>query len=235
VKKKTERPYVICHMTTSVDGKIKPRLWPKKTNIHSLYEQCHKKLKGDGWIIGRTSMEGYSSKKIKTLPNPDKSIGKKDFIGDENASSFAIVVDQSGRCRWDSNSITGDHIIEILTEKVSIAYLTHLRERRVSYIFAGKAKVDLRTALRKLKKLFGIERLLLEGGGIINGSFLADGLIDEVSQLIMPLVDGSINTPTIFDVEVGYTRRKASHLKLKAFKRLPGDVVWLRFTVQKER
>jgi riboflavin biosynthesis pyrimidine reductase len=42
------------------------------------------------------------------------------------------------------------------------------------------------------------------------------------------------NTTTMFEEQVGYTRHEASHLKLKAFRRLPGDVVWLRFAVQKE-
>jgi 2,5-diamino-6-(ribosylamino)-4(3H)-pyrimidinone 5'-phosphate reductase len=225
-----KRPYVICHMTTSVDGKIKPTLWPKTTNIHGLYEECHKKLKGDAWIIGRTSMEGYSSRKVKSLPKADRSLNKEDFVGDVNAKRFAIVIDSSGKCRWDENSITGDHIIEIVTEKVSLSYLTHLREKRVSYIFAGKSEVDLRIALQKLQQLFGIERLLLEGGGAINGSFLKAGLIDELSLLLMPLADGSVVTPTLFDSEEGYTKRKASELKLNSVKKLSGDVLWLRYS-----
>jgi riboflavin biosynthesis pyrimidine reductase len=220
---------VICHMTTTVDGKIQPKLWPKNTNIHKLYEQCHNKLKGDAWIIGRTSMQGFSSSKIKTLPRPGSSLKKEDFIGDQGALSFAIVIDQSGKCRWESNSITGDHIIEILTEKVSLAYLTHLREKRVSYIFCGKSKINLPIALRKLEKLFGIKRLLLEGGGVINGSFLKEGLIDELSQLVMPLADGSTGTPTLFDAEKGYTGRRASKLRLKSLAQLAGGVVWLRY------
>jgi 2,5-diamino-6-(ribosylamino)-4(3H)-pyrimidinone 5'-phosphate reductase len=223
------RPYVVCHMTTSVDGKIKPTLWPKDMDIHRLYEKCHKKLKADAWIIGRTSMEGYSSKKHKNLGKADAKIQKEDFVGDPKASQFAIVIDPSGKCRWDSNSITGDHIIEVLTEKASTAYLHHLREQRVSYIFAGKSDVDLEVALRKLKKMFGIKRLLLEGGGHINGTFVKAGVIDELSQLLMPLVDGSMDTPTLFDVEEGYTKRKGAPLRLKSVTRLRGGIVWLRY------
>src|SRR4051812_1131116 len=116
-QRKTDRPHVICHMTTSLDGKIQTTIWPKNTNVHRLYERCHNELNGDAWIIGRTSMEGFSSSKIRRLPKPDASIKKEDFIGDESASKFAIVIDRSGKCRWDSNSISGDHVIEILTEK----------------------------------------------------------------------------------------------------------------------
>lgn len=232
MKKSNTRPYVICHMTTSVDGKIKSTLWPKDSNIHKLYEQCHKKLNGNAWIIGRTSMQGYSSSKIRNLGKALTLNKREDYVGDENASSFAIVIDSSGKCRWDSNSITGDHIIEILTEKVSLSYLSHLREKQVSYIFAGRSEINLETALKKLKALFGVKRLLLEGGGIINGSFLKAGLIDELSQLVMPMVDGSVGTPTLFDAEQGYTSRRSAPLRLKSVSKLSRGVVWLRYTMR---
>lgn len=226
-----KRPKVICHMTTTVDGKIKPTIWPKGTNIHKLYEQCHKKLKGDAWIIGRTSMEGYSSSKIR-LGLPDPSIKKEDFIGDKAAKRFAVVIDPSGKCRWDSNKITGDHVVEILSKEVSTAYLRHLREKRVSYIFAGSRDIDLTVALKKLRLLFGIKRLLLEGGGVINGSFLKEGLIDELSQLVMPYADGSTGTPTLFDVEEGYTSRRMTIMRLQTMSKLSGGVVWLRYQIK---
>ncbi|MDR3606677.1 MAG: RibD family protein [Oligoflexia bacterium] len=228
-KQRAVRPYVICHMVTTVDGKIQLENLPGHSSVGEQYEKCHELFKGDAWIIGRTSMEGYSSSKIKSLGKPDPSIPKEDFVGDEKARSFAIVVDPSGKCRWDSNSISGDHVVEVLTEKVSTAYLKHLREKKVSYIFAGKAAINLATALKKLRQLLGIKRLLLEGGGIVNGSFLKAGLIDELSQLVIPIADGSTGTSTLFDVEEGYTRRRATRMRLKSVKTLPGGVLWLRY------
>jgi riboflavin biosynthesis pyrimidine reductase len=225
------RPYVICHMGTTVDGKIRTNNWPTNSPIQGLYEECHQSLDAKAWMVGRTTMESFSSSKIKSLGKADPSIKKEDFIGDENAASFAIVLDASGKCRWDSNAISGDHIVEILTKKVSTAYLKHLRDKKVSYIFAGESDVNLATALKKLRKLFGIERLLLEGGGIINGSFLKAGLIDELSQLIFPLADGSMGTSTLFDVEQGYTRRRAAQLRLKSVQELREGVLWVRYEV----
>ena len=63
-------------------------------------------------------------------------------------------------------------------------------------MFGGKATIDLKSVLTKLRKHFGIEKLLLEGGGKINGSFLAADLIDELSVLIAPVADGTIGAPT---------------------------------------
>ena len=55
----------------------------------------------------------------------------------------------------------------------------------------GEADVDLRLALEKLGARFGVRTLMLEGGGGINGSFLRDGLIDEVSLLVAPVRTGA--------------------------------------------
>jgi riboflavin biosynthesis pyrimidine reductase len=217
-------------MVTTVDGKIRTDNWPKFSVVYSLYEKIHNTFKADAWIVGRTTMEAFSSKKIK-LGNADRTIKKSDFIGDPKAKKFAIVIDQHGKCRWNSNSLTGDHVIEILSEKVSTAYLRHLQDKKVSYIFAGKSKINLTVALKKLRQIFGIKILLLEGGGVVNGSFLKAGLIDELSQLIIPVIDGSMGTSTVFDVEQGYTSRKSTQLKLKVAKKMSGGIVWHRYQI----
>jgi len=226
-----QKPYVVCHMTTTVDGRIQPQTWPKTDLIHQVYEECHNKLKGDAWIIGRTSMEGFSSPRHKNLGKAKPTIKKADYVADPLAKRFAVVIDTAGKCRWDTNSISGDHIVEILTEKVSTAYLQHLQAKRVSYIFAGKKDVNLKMALGKLSTLFGIKRLLLEGGGVINGSFLKEGLIDELSQLVMPLADGTTGLRTLFEIENAPRSRKAASLKLQSVKKLKGGIIWLRYTL----
>lgn len=85
--------------------------------------------------------------------------------------------------------------------------------------------------LQKLRARFGIRRLLLEGGGKINGSFLAANLIDELSILIAPAADGSTGTPSLFDVEE--RRSPARKLKLIANEKRAGGIVWLRYKVQR--
>ena len=78
----------------------------------------------------------------------------------------------------------------MLGEQVSDAYLAELREDGVSYLFAGANGDDLSGAMEQLASRFGAKKLLLEGGGRINGAFLKHGLIDEFSTLIFPAVDG---------------------------------------------
>jgi riboflavin biosynthesis pyrimidine reductase len=103
----------------------------------------------------------------------------------------------------------------------------------VSYVFAGKTAIDLGVALGKLAELFGIRKVRVDGGGKVWGSFLKASLIDEVSHIVVPVADGSVGTPTVFDAEQGHTRRKAKALRFKSLKRLPGGVLWMRYLVSK--
>ena len=147
--------------------------------------------------------------------------------------SFAFAIDASGRLAWDTNDIDGDHVVAVLSERVSDDYLAGLRERGVSYLLAGARDVDLAAALAKIGERFGVRTLLLEGGGRINGGMLAAGLVDEVSLLIAPVVDGRIGTPALFDGEAD--RFAPVRLALESVERRADDVLWLLYRVEARR
>jgi riboflavin biosynthesis pyrimidine reductase len=226
----TARPYVICHMLPSIDGRIVLRDWnlPRATRE---YEKTAETFDADAWIIGRISMEPYAGKARIPRRKTREPIAREDFVAEHDAESYAIAVDPSGKLRWEENNIDGEHVITVLTEAVSDSYLAFLQSKGISYLFGGKSRIDLAKALRKLRAHFGIRKLLLEGGGKINGSFLAANLIDELSILVGPVADGSIGTPALFDVE---TRRSpARNLKLLSIKKRADGIVWLRYKVRR--
>jgi 2,5-diamino-6-(ribosylamino)-4(3H)-pyrimidinone 5'-phosphate reductase len=225
VKKK--RPYVICHMTPSIDGKIVATNWPTLKIASAAYERAATTLDADAWIVGRVSMAPYAGKSRVLRRARKQRMPRRDFIADAKAQSYAIAIDPSGKLAWRSNAIDDAHVITVLAEHVSDDYLAFLESRGVSYVFGGRASIDLRRVLVKLRTAFGIRRLLLEGGGRINGSFLAAGLIDELSILIAPVADGSIGTPTLFDAMAG--KGLARKLQLISISRIKGDLVWLRY------
>ena len=82
--------------------------------------------------------------------------------------------------------------------------------------------------LIKLGRLFPIKRIRIDGGGGVNGSFLAAGLIDELSHVVAPGIDGGDESPTIFDV--GGTGAP-TRLRLKSTRRLRGGALWCRYKV----
>ena len=104
----------------------------------------------------------------------------------------------------------------------------------VSYLFAGKTELDLALLLESLNRELGIKRLLLEGGGKANGSFLRAGLVDELSLAIVPAVDGAKGAPHVFDSETELAGPTApvTAMTLKDCKVLDGGEIWLRYDIK---
>src|SRR2546427_179068 len=57
-----KRPYVICHMSPSIDGKIVSKNWPSLKITYAAYERTATTLAADAWIVGRVSMAPYAGK-----------------------------------------------------------------------------------------------------------------------------------------------------------------------------
>ncbi|MFZ2863748.1 MAG: dihydrofolate reductase family protein [Ignavibacteriaceae bacterium] len=191
-KKRMNRPYIILHMISSVNGKILTKPWRYTRaweNVKDTFDEMYKSFETDGWICGRVTMEKDFSDETPQLITPDFEISGDYYVGDETAKSFAVAVDPSGKLGWTKNEIDGDHIIEILSNKVSNEYLYYLQRRKISYIISGKDSVDLVSAFQRLSELFPIKILLLQGGGYLNGSMLNLGLVDELNIVVLPITD----------------------------------------------
>lgn len=228
------RPRVICHMTTSVDGRIVVDGWPGRWAAAAgrEYERVHTSYGPDGWLCGRVTMEPFAkaTRSEEAVAETYRGGPREDWTAPGDFDSYAFALDPGGRLAWQASDIDGDHVVAILSERVSDAYLAFLRERGVSYLLAGARDVDLAWALEKIGERFGVETLMLEGGGRINGAMLRAGLIDEVSVLVAPVVDGRPEMPTLFDVEGGDAAPR--ELVLEAVERREGDILWLRYRVE---
>ncbi|WP_420127381.1 dihydrofolate reductase family protein [Longimicrobium sp.] len=233
VRAQSRRPRVICHMMSSLDGRIVTDGWPQSEEGRRQYELVHESYEPDGWICGRVTMEQHFAQGLRSdaeVARQHHGPPREDFRAPGEHESFAFAVDASGKLAWEDGDIDGDHVVAILSERVSDEYLASLRERGVSYLLAGARDVDLPLALEKIGATFGVRTLMLEGGGRINGGMLRDGLIDEVSVLVAPVADGRMGTPTLFDDDgADVTPRR---LALEAVERRADDVVWLRYRVE---
>lgn len=232
--KASRRPRVICHMMTSLDGRILTDGWPLSAEGRRQYELVHESYEPDAWLCGRVTMEQHFAQGTRPeaeVAREHRGPGREDFVAPGKHESFAFALDSHGRLAWETNDIDGDHVVAILSERVSDEYLSFLRERGVSYLLAGARDVDLPLALEKIGAKFGVRTLMLEGGGKINGSMLRAGLIDEVSVLLTPVADGRMGTPALFDVEgEGVTPRR---LTLDSVEKRVDGVIWLRYKVER--
>ncbi|MEZ2329784.1 dihydrofolate reductase family protein [Mesorhizobium sp. RCC_202] len=155
-------------------------------------------------------------------------------IADRQGRDVAVGIDPHGRLHYGQDNAGGDHIIAVIGQQVSDAYLAELQADGVSYLFAGEDGTDLHQAMDVLGEAFGIETILLEGGGITNGTFLKAGLIDEISLLVYPGIDGLAGVPSIFEFLGAADDRPAAGKALRHFgtETLEGGVVWLRYGME---
>lgn len=233
-----KKPYIICHMLSALDGKITGEFLKSKSalEVEAHYDRIHDDFRAQAWLCGRVTFDDNFTfyKQADLAPFADSKIKREDFIAEPNAKLYAIALDSSGKLAWETNTIDYNnrvlsHVVEVLCESVSDAYLAYLQSKKVSYIFAGKDKIDLKLLLKKLQNLLKVETLLLEGGGVINGSFLNEGLIDELSLLIAPVADGSTSNNTLFEMNPSLPAMPPAEFKLKSVEKLGENGVWLRY------
>lgn len=188
------KPHVICHMITSLDGRLHPSGWTKspdggRSEWSAIYERLHQALEGDAWLVGRVTM----AEMTRAAAHPPATFGTVDrrrHIAARDADSYAIALDPSGKLHFDGGSVGGDPVIVLLGSGVPDSHLAELAGDGVSYLVSQAPTLDLAAMLDELGRAFGIGRLLLEGGAGANGALLAAGLVDELSLVVAPALDG---------------------------------------------
>ena len=229
------KPYVLCHMVASLDGRTWSSRWrPAGTAAAKLFEPLHDQLAGDAWLIGRVTGREFAKGGDAYPARTDAVFPREPWFARRDAAAYGIVLDAQGKIAWGRADIGGDPIVVVLTEAVSDAHLAGLRKDGVSYIFAGERQLDLGRALAILSDELGIKRLELNGGGVTNGSFLRAGLIDEISLAIFPAVDGAKGASCVFDshdAEAGVAAPVRA-MTLASSEVLEGGAVWLRYRLE---
>jgi len=227
-------------MGTSIDGKLHPSRFTQvaagnsRDVLRSHYERVHDRFEADGWIVGRKTMNEMAKGTERSVANAPK-LPRDSHLGNRDGRKLAVAIDPSGRAHYGKDNVGGDHVVAVLGKQVTDAYLAELREDGVSYLFAGADGHDLSSAMEQLGSVFGARKLLLEGGGNINGAFLKLGLIDEFSTLIWPAVDGVAGTQSIVDYTgpEGDRPGAGQSLRLTHCETLEGGMVWLRHKVER--
>lgn len=232
-----EKPFVVCHMFVSMDGKIdgafmsSPAAVPARTEYGKLrdFYKCQAALYGTVTMYG-----GFADGLLREVPASSVNYPIEDWTAPHEEKDFIVSADPKGTLAWSKNYIQRpgrpkSHVIEALTEQVSPDYLAYLRDRGISYVFAGETWLDCPLLLHKLKTRFGIDRLMASGGGYMNGSLLQDDLINEVSIVMAPVADGNPTAVSIFERSDFLPQRAPAAFSLLEAKKLEGDGLWLRY------
>lgn len=221
-----KRPYIICHMVASIDGRIDCSMLDKISGNE--YYETLEKLDCPVQLEGRVTMEHYNAAKEPFIANDTTPFGMTSVYKAVDSKEYIVAVDTHGRLRWPAAEIDGVPLVCIVSEQVPQEYLEMLRNERISYICVGSDAIDLQAAMEILCTDFGVERLAVLGGGHINGGFLAAGLIDEVSLLLAPGIDGRKGQTALFD-GIADIDRMPVRLALESVEQVGQGTLWIRY------
>ncbi|RLG35690.1 2,5-diamino-6-(ribosylamino)-4(3H)-pyrimidinone 5'-phosphate reductase [Methanosarcinales archaeon] len=204
----------------SADGKIstKDRVQVKISNDDDLKRVDKLKCGIDAIMVG-----------IGTILADDPSLTVK---SGECPNPTRVVVDSRARTPLDAEILhkgDGERII-LVSEAAPLERISALSEY-AQIVIAGEDQVDLRAGLLELKRQ-GIDRIMVEGGGTLNWSLFAGGLVDELYTYIGGLVVGGADAPTLVDGDGFSINESLIPLELIDFKQL-GNGVLLRWSVKR--
>ena len=223
------KPYIICHMMSSVDGRIDCTMTAEIDKTDAYYRALDQ-LQFDAVLEGRVSRQMHYA-----LPEPFKAddmtpIGEGKYQMAHSAGHYDIAIDTHGSLKWPEGA-SDNNLLVITDEQCPQEYHRYLTANGIAWIPCGKKGIDLCRAVEILGEKFGVKRLGIVGGGHINGAFLQAGLLDEVSIMIGGGIDGRAGMAAVFD-GIRQTDYPTTMLTLNNVERM-GNTVWLKYSVNK--
>lgn len=227
------RPRIICHMMTAVDGRIDCGMTAQLPGVDEYYATLDG-LYAPTRVSGRHTAQLEMADKDAVFEAKDaQAYGQEGFSKKTDAAGYEVVVDTKGTLRWDSWGEDKKPLVIVTSQQVAKEYLDYLDGFNISWIVSGDGKIDLARACAILADDFGVARMAVVGGGTINAGFLDAGLLDEVSVLIAPGIDGRGGMTAAFDgLPMDCTPFMLSLVESRVFE---DGAVFLRYRVKNER
>ena len=208
------RPYVILSAAITLDGKLGVK--NKRTKLSSKNDKIRvHKLRSmvDAIIIGKNTVN---------LDNPLLTVRHT-----KGKNPVRIILDSSGTIKSNSKIIqTCNNVPTIIavSELISEKNLQRLRKFSLEIIVCGKNSVDISKLLGTLLKK-GIKKILLEGGGAVNWSFIKRNLIDEAIITLTPYILGGKDSVSLVE-GIGFKNLHVStKLRLKKIQKNKNELV----------
>ena len=208
------KPYVILSAAITLDGKLGVK--SKRTKLSSKNDKIRvHKLRSnvDAIIIGKNTVH---------LDNPSLTVR---YVKGQNP--VRIILDSLGTIKSNSKIIqTCNSVPTIIavSESISEKNLQRLRKFSLNVIICGKNSVNIPQLLRTLLNN-GIKRILLEGGGTLNWSFIKKNLIDEAIVTLTPYILGGKDSVSLVEGTGFKNLDVSTKLKLKKIQKNKNELV----------
>ena len=214
-------PKIIIHNSISLDGS----LVDFEVNM-GLHYQIAGQYKADAHLIGSNTVKAGVDM-YGELPQEEQS----DFYKPKRDGTvpYWVILDTKGICQSLLHTCRGFEycrdVIVFVSRETPDAYIKYLKERDYNHHVMGSNQVDLPKALALLAAEYGVKTVLTDTGSILGGVLLGQGLVEEISLLVHPVIVGQ-KAHHIF-------RNVTSHLALQRDKieQLEGGYLWLVYKV----
>ena len=199
-----KKPYIVCHMMTSLDGRIDCAMTEQLPGVDDYY-QTLEALQAPTTVSGRVTAQLEMALTGEFQASDPTPVGKEAFSRKADAPGYEIVADTHGKLLWPDAGEPEKPLLILTSEQAPREYLNYLDAE------------------------FGVERMAIVGGSAINTSFLDAGLLDEVSILIGAGIDGRGGMPAVFDsLSMSHP---VIPLRLTDVQKFGNGTVWLRYSV----
>lgn len=220
----------------SVDGRVLVHRWSEpfgdtpKMELLKVYSEIGKTLGTDAWTFGKNTITEIFPDKFMSSSHDSAQKETSVYVAERRSERLFIGIDPDADIKYPASQLRGDDIVAVVGRNVSTEYLMYLRKVGVSYAVVNDI-ADLANVLETVGREFGVSRLSLQGGGILNGAMLAAGLVDELSLVVYPGIDGLHGSTSIFDYCGTLTDRPAAgqQLQLLSVEQKEHGVVWMRY------
>lgn len=219
-------PRIILHNAISLDGRIDGF----QVDI-GLFYGLAKSWNEDATLAGcDTLLAAFENEK---QPDSDSDPESNDDVATGHETRPLLVVpDSRGRLRhW--RALLGAPYwrggIALCSHATPVEYVEFLYANDIDCIVWGKDKVNLRKCLAELAERHEVRTIRVDSGGALAGALLREGLVDEISLLVHPVVVSSASARFLFRIPDPSAPDESPPLRLMHLERLEGDLVWMRY------
>src|SRR4051794_27167863 len=220
-----ERPYTMLSCSVSLDGYLgdqTPRL--ALSNDADFDRVDEVRASCDAILVGAVTVRTDNPRLLVRSP------ARRDSRTARGLPSSPMKITVTERADLDSQSnffTTGDVEKLVYTSTLRVAD-ARARLGPVATIVDGGRRVRMRRVAEDLAGR-GVERLMVEGGGVLHTQFLSDDLVDELQLVVAPFFVGDSRAPRF--VRDGRFPWHAGRRAALAETRQIGDVVLLRYAL----
>ena len=216
-------PKVILHNSISLDGSL--------TNFEpnmGLHYQIAGSYKPDVHLIGSSTIkvgvelygDGVPPEEKKDFAKPKRDKGLPYWVIPDTKGTLKGLLHTCRRFEFCRD------VIVLISESTPKEYIKHLEERYYSYHVVGKDHIDLKKSIDLLLNEYKVKTILADTGRILGNLLLNQGLVNEISLLVHPVIVGNKAYHMFSNVHKNIT------LKLHKKEALDKGYVWLVYKVE---